>query len=391
MPEEHARLSASGSKKWLNCSGSLRLEEQFPDEGSGYAAEGTTAHKLAELKLLLAMKQITKKEFIKQAAELETDAEMDEHTEGYKDYVLERLAAVSGECPDAKLSVEERLELSEYVPDGFGTGDAVIVGFHVLEIIDLKYGKGVPVSARDNSQLMLYALGALTRYDWLYDVRKVRMHIYQPRIDNVDVCEKDTEELYMWGAWVKQRAKLALKKNAECVAGDYCDSGFCKARPICRAYNDEKQRLAYLDFKPPAELSEDEIAEVIGRADELAKWAKLVSDYALEQAVNHGARYPGFKLVEGRSCRTYTDEGAVTERLEGAGCAEEDITVKKLKGITDMEKILGKKRFAELLDGLVIKPAGKPVLVPESDKRPELNTENTARADFEDIINGGNS
>ena len=403
MPEEHARLSASGSKKWLNCPGSVRLEEQFPDEGSGYAAEGTTAHSLAELKLLEATGQITKKDFVKQASELETDAEMDEYTEGYKDYVLERFAAVSAECPDAKLSVEERLELSEYVPDGFGTGDAVIVGFHVLEIIDLKYGKGVPVSARDNSQLMLYALGALTRYDWLYDVRKVRMHIYQPRIDNVDVCEKDVEELYMWGSWVKQRAKLALKKNAECAAGDYCDSGFCKARPICRAYNDEKQRLAYLDFcmndankvrafmPPPAELSDEEIAEVIGRADELAKWAKLVSDYALDRAVNHGARYPGFKLVEGRSCRTYTDEAAVAERLESAGCSEDEITTKKLKGITDMEKLLGRKRFAELLDGLVIKPAGKPVLVPDSDKRPELNTTDTAKADFEDIINGGNS
>lgn len=391
MPEEHARLSASGSKKWTNCPGSVRLEEQFPDEGSSYAAEGTTAHALAELKLLEATGQITKKDFGKRASGLETDAEMDEYTEGYKDYVLERFAAVSAECPDAKLSVEERLELSEYVPDGFGTGDAVIVGFHVLEIIDLKYGKGVPVSARDNSQLMLYALGALTRYDWLYDVRKVRMHIYQPRIDNVDVCEKDAEELYMWGAWVRQRAKLALKKNAECVAGDYCDSGFCKARPICRAYNDEKQRLAYLDFKQPAELSDEEIAEIIGKADELAKWAKLVSDYALDRAVNHGARYPGFKLVEGRSCRTYTDETAVAERLENAGCSESDITVKKLKGITDMEKLLGKKRFAELLDGLVVKPAGKPVLVPETDKRPELNTTDTAKADFDDIINGGNS
>ena len=389
MPSEHARLSASGSKKWLNCPGSVRLEEKFADEGSGYAAEGTTAHALAELKLLAATGRITKEDFMKRTSELETDAEMDEYTEGYKDYVLERFAAVSAECPDAKLSVEERLELSEYVPDGFGTGDAVIVGFHVLEIIDLKYGRGVPVSAQDNPQLMLYALGALTRYDWLYDVRKVRMHIYQPRIDNVDMCEKDVEELYMWGSWVKQRAKQALRKNAACIAGDYCDSGFCKARPICRAYNDEKQRLAYLDFKQPAELSNEEIAEIIDKADELAKWAKLVSDYALDRAVNHGARYPGFKLVEGRSCRTYTDEAAVTERLENAGCSESDITVKKLKGITDMEKLLGKKRFAELLDGLVIKPTGKPVLVHESDKRPELNTSDTAKADFEDIINGG--
>lgn len=391
MPSEHARLSASGSKKWLNCPGSVRLEEKFADEGSEYASEGTAAHTLAELKLLEATGLITKKEFMQRAAELETDAEMDEYTEGYKDYVLERFAAVSAECPDAKLSVEERLELSEYVPDGFGTGDAVIVGFHVLEIIDLKYGRGVPVSAQDNPQLMLYALGALTRYDWLYDIRKVRMHIYQPRIDNIDMCEKDVEELYMWGSWVKQRAKLALKKKAECVAGDYCDSGFCKARPVCRAYNDEKQRLAYLDFKQPAELSDEEIAEIIDKADELAKWAKLVSDYALDRAVNHGVKYAGFKLVEGRSCRTYTDESAVTERLESAGCSEEDITTRKLKGITEMEKLLGKKRFAELLDGLIVKPAGRPVLVPETDKRPELNTVNAAKADFEDIINGGNS
>ena len=391
MPEEHARLSASGSKKWLNCPGSVRLEEKFPDDGSNYASEGTTAHALAELKLLEATGRITKKEFMQRAAELDTDAEMDEYTEGYKDYVLERFAAVSAECPDAKLNIEERLELSEYVPDGFGTGDAVIVGFHVLEIIDLKYGKGVPVSAQDNSQLMLYALGALSRYDWLYDVNTVRMHIYQPRIDNVDMRECDVAELYKWGAWVKQRAKLALKKKAECMAGDYCDSGFCKARPICRAYAEERSKLAYLDFKPPAELSDDEIAAVIDQADELAKWAKLVSDYTLDMAVNHGVRYAGFKLVEGRSCRTYTDETAVAERLESAGCSESDITVKKLKGITEMEKLLGKKRFAELLDGLIVKPAGKPVLVHENDKRPELNTTDTAKEDFADIINGGNS
>lgn len=392
MPDAHARLSASGSKKWLNCPGSIRLEEKFPDKGSDYAAEGTTAHTLGELKIKLALKKITRPTYHKKIAQLEINDEMQEYTDGYRDYVLERLNNARSVCDaDLILMVEERIDLTDYVPDGFGTGDAVLVGSGLLEIIDLKYGKGVKVSAEENTQLMLYALGALTAYDWMYDIETVRLHIYQPRIDNVDMWECSADKLKEWGEWVKERALLALEDDAPCCAGKYCDDGFCKARAVCRAYNEEKQKLAYLDFKRPDELDTDEIAEVLEQADTLAKWAKIVSEYALDQALNHGVRYPGFKLVEGRSNRTYTDEDAVIAKLlEDTAYTEKDILTRKLKGITDMEKMLGKKKFNALLSDLVVKPQGKPVLVRSEDKRPEINSNENAKADFKDILNGGN-
>lgn len=392
MPDTHARLSASGSKKWLNCPGSIRLEEKFDDSGSEYAAEGTTAHSLAELKLRLALKTISRPMYNKKTAELELNDEMQEYTDGYRDYVLERWNALRTACgADSRLLVEERIDLTDYVPEGFGTGDAVLVGQGVLEIIDLKYGKGVKVEAEENPQLMLYALGALVAYDWLYGIEAVRMHIYQPRIDNVDMWECTADKLLEWGEYVKGRAALALKDDAPCYAGKYCDEGFCKARAVCRAYNEEKLKLAYLDFKKPAELSEEEIAEVLDQADALAKWAKAVSDYALDQALNHGAKFPGFKLVEGRSNRSYTDEAAVIAAItERTDYTEADLTVKKIKGVTEMEKLLGKKIFASLLEGLVVKPQGKPVLVHTEDKRPEISSVDYAKKDFaEEILNGG--
>lgn len=390
MPDVHARLSASGSKKWLNCPGSVRLEEKFTDSGSEYAAEGTTAHTLGELKISLALKSITRPTYHKRVKQLDTNDEMEEYTDGYLDYVLERFNALCGECADSRLMVEERIDLSDFVPDGFGTGDAVLVGGGVLEIIDLKYGKGVKVEAAENTQLMLYALGALTAYDWLYGIDTVRLHIYQPRLDNVDVWECTADSLREWGEWVKERAALALEEDAPCCAGKYCDDCFCKARAVCRAYTEEKQKLAYLDFKRPAELDDDEIAEVLDQADALAKWAKAVSEYALDQALNHGVRYPGFKLVEGRSNRAYTDEDKViTTLIDNTNYTEKDILVRKLKGITEMEKLLGKKKFGELLGDLVVKPQGKPVLVHTEDKRPEINSNENAKADFEEILNGG--
>lgn len=393
MPEAHARLSASGSKKWLNCPGSIRLEENIIDSGSEYAAEGTTAHTLGELKIRLALKEITRPAYHKKIAQLEINDEMQEYTDGYRDYVLERYGAMVAECgADNLLMIEERIDLTDYVPEGFGTGDAVLVGSGLLEIVDLKYGKGVKVAAEENTQLMLYALGALIAWDWLYNIERVRLHIYQPRIDNVDMWECSADKLREWGEWVKERAALALEEDAPCCAGKYCDEGFCKARAICRAYTEEKQRLAYLDFKRPVELDEDEIAEVLDQADALAKWAKAVSDYALDQALNHGVRYPGFKLVEGRSNRTYTDENAVIAKLlTDTAYHEKDILTRKLKGITEMEKLLGRKKFDAVLGDLVVKPQGKPVLVHIEDKRPEINSNENAKADFMEVINNGRS
>ena len=386
MPEVHARLSASGSKKWINCPASVSMEEDFPETESEYAKEGTIAHSLGELKIKYALGEISRVRYHKESDSLDTDRDMQDYTDSYKDFVIEHFNAVKALSPNAVLLVEQRIDFSDYVPDGFGTGDAVIVGNGILEIIDLKYGKGVRVGAEDNSQLMLYALGALVEYDWLYSIHTVRMSIYQPRIDNIDTAETTAENLYSWGEWVSIRAGIACGSAAFCAAGKHCDEGFCKARPVCRAYNEEKQRLAYLDFKPPDKLTDEEIAEVLDTADSLSKWAKSVSDFALDRALNHGVKYPGFKLVEGRSNRTYTDEAEVVHRvLENTAFTEDDIIIKKVKGITDMERLLGKKQFGIVLDGLIVKPQGKPTLVHSEDKRPELNTFASAADDFKNI------
>lgn len=387
MPDVHARLSASGSKKWINCPASVAMEEKFPDKGSEFAKEGTTAHSLAELKIRYALGQLTRVAYHKAADLLDTDEDMQDYTDSYRDFVIERYNAARALSPDTMLLVEQRLDFSDYVPDGFGTGDAVIISGGKTEIIDLKYGKGVPVAAEDNSQLMLYSLGALVAYDWLYNISKVRMTIYQPRIDNIDTAGITADELYDWGEWVSSRAGLALGSAAFCSAGKHCDDGFCKARPTCRAYNEHKQSLAYLDFKPPDELTAEEIAEVLDSADSLAKWAKTVSDFALDSALNHGVKYPGYKLVEGRSNRTYTDEAAAEKAvLDNTDLTEDDIIIKKLKGITEMENLLGRKQFGTVLSGLVVKPQGKPVLVRSEDRRPELNTAEKAAEDFKNII-----
>lgn len=389
MPETHAKLSASGSKKWLNCPGSVQLEAQFPDTVSSYAAEGTTAHALAEAKINLAMKSISRVNYHKLTEKLDTNTDMEEYTDGYRDFVLERYNAALQKSKDAVLAVEIQIDLSAWIPGGFGTGDAVIISPGALEIIDLKYGQGVPVSAKDNTQLRLYALGALDCYDYLYDIKTVTMTIYQPRIDNISSVTVNSLELYEWGFdVVREKAKIANDDSVlECVAGKHCDEGFCKARPVCRAYAEQKQKLAVYDFKPPEKLSVDEIAEIIDQADSLCKWAKLVKDYALEQALNNGVKFPGFKLVEGRSNRTYTDdEKAIAVKLAENGYTEEQIYTKKLKGITEMEKLLGKTEFQHILNGFIVKPQGAPTLVPIEDKRPEINSAQQAKEDFKEFI-----
>lgn len=388
MPETHARLSASGSKKWLNCPGCIQLEAQFPDATSQYAAEGTTAHALGEAKINLAMKKISRIGYHKQVEKLDIEEDMQDYTDGYRDFVLERYNSALQHSKDAVLAVERQIDLSSYIPDGFGTGDAVIISTGALEIIDLKYGQGVSVSAKSNPQLRLYALGALDCYDYLYDIDTVTMTIYQPRIDNISSETMTAGELYKWGEKVKEKAKIANDdKVIDCIAGKHCDDGFCKARPICRAYAEQKQKLAVYDFRPPEKLSTDEIAEIIDQADSLCKWAKLVKDYALSKALNDGIRFPGFKLVEGRSNRTYTgDEEEIVARLTESGYTEKQIFSKKLKGITDMEKLLGKVDFQHILGDYVIKPQGAPTLVPTEDKRPEINSVQQAREDFKEII-----
>jgi len=254
-----------------------------------------------------------------------------------------------------------------------------------LEIVDLKFGKGVPVSAEDNPQMRLYGLGALNQYDCLYDIRTVAMTIMQPRLDSVSTEELAADVLVAWGDEdVKPRAQLAYKGEGEPVAGDHCR--FCKVKAVCRARAELNLEMAKYDFQDPPLLSHDEIADILFKAEELRAWASDVQAYALDQAENHGVKFPGWKLVEGRSNRKYLDEEKVAETLTAAGYEEDRLFIKSLLGITAMEKFIGKKKFAELLKELVVKPAGKPTLVPESDKRPEINSAAAAAEDFKEVF-----
>ncbi len=389
MPEIHARLSASGAKKWINCPGSVQMEEQFEDKVSEFAAEGTKAHALGELKIKRQLNRIKPAEYSDKLTELgEIPADMTEYAEGYRDFVMERYNEVLRTTPDAKLLIEQRLDFSRWVPGGFGTGDAVIVGDGALEIIDLKYGTGVKVPAENNPQLRLYALGALELFDFLYDIEVVRTTIYQPRMDNISSENLSLEDLNDWGRAIAERAEKAADDSiTERIAGGHCDSGFCKARAICRAYADKKTELAKYEFTKPSKLSEEEIAEIIEQSESLSKWAKLVADYALDRAVNHHMLIPGYKLVEGKSNRKYCKSDKEIECiLTEQGYKAEELYEHKLKGIGEMEKLMGKSKFSKLLKDCVIKPPGKPTLVPIDDKRPAIGSSDSAADDFKDAI-----
>lgn len=384
---QHAKLSASGAKKWIACPGSVVLEAQFPDDSSTYAEAGTTAHSLGEAKIKLATKAYTKAKYHKAIKDLEITEEMEEYTDGYRDFVLERFNAAKAQTPDAQLLLEQRLDFSGWVPGGFGTGDCVIVASGYLEVIDLKYGQGVLVSVTDNPQLRLYALGALEAWDYLYGINGITMTIYQPRMDNISTETISLDDLIYWGESVVEAAELADSGTDECHAGSHCDDCFCKARPVCRAYAESCSQLAALDFKRPSLLSEEEVSEVLELSGRLTKWAKMVKDYALEQA-KAGVKYPGYRLVDGKSSRSYNlPDEEILALLTEAGYDEDDLIVSALRTVADMEHFLGKTEFNTLLGSAVNKTSGAPTLVPIDDKRPEINSVAAAKEDFEAIIN----
>lgn len=385
---KHAVLSASGSERWLACPPSARLEQEFESNTSIYAEEGRFAHHLAELYLRHYLGVITKEQLNARIEELKKNEfysqEMEDHVQTYVDIAAEKINAARAKSKDAIVFLEQRLDFSYWVPEGFGTGDLVLVADGVVEVVDLKYGKGVPVSAIGNTQMRLYGLGAFWYYDMLYDIDVVRMTIVQPRLDSISTEELSAAELLKWGnKTVRPIAKLAFDGKGEFVAGEHCR--FCKARYTCRARAEANLEIAKYEFRDPPLLEQDEIAEVLGQATELRSWVADVLDYALVQARDHGAHWPGWKLVEGRSNRKYVDDDAVADVLKCAGYEHADIFEEVLKGITKMEKLLGKKKFTELLTDaeLVIKPPGKPTLVPESDKRPEIDPLASAKKDFE--------
>lgn len=371
-PSKHAVLSASSAHRWLHCPPSALLANGHGDTPSQAALQGTAAHALAEHKLRRALKQ----QFKRPVSEFEDD-EMDAYTDDYVEFVLEQYAKAQEASADALIYIEQRLDFSHLVPDGFGTGDCLIIADGTLQVIDLKYGLGVLVEAEANPQLQLYALGALRLFDALYDISEVTVTIFQPRRENISSWTIPVNELQAWAQTVlKPAAELAASGGGEFAAGSWCQ--FCPIAATCRARAEANLTLAKHEFAPPAELSTDEVADVLTRIPELTKWAGDVQDYALAKALT-GEHYAGFKLVAGRSVRKYTDETAVAETAKAAGYR--DIYKQSLLTITAMEKLMGKKAFAEILGNLVVKPEGKPTLVPLSDKRPEL-TMSSAADDF---------
>lgn len=371
----HARFSPSSGKRYLSCPPSLRLEEQFEDEQSPYAAEGTAGHAMAEY---LINKHLKKR--VKRPVSDYYSDELMEAVEDYTSYGIEVIEKAKQDCDSPFVAVELRVSLDHRVEGCFGTADLVVVDSKKVHIIDLKLGKGVMVDAEQNVQLMIYGLGVLDMLECLYDIETVELTIVQPRLEHLSTWEISAEELKKWGAEVfEPGANMALAGEGTYSAGDHCR--FCKARFKCRERANEYLKLAQMEFAEPPLLSDEEVAEVLAKADALKKWAEEIYTYAQNEAIVNHKEWPGYKLVLGRSNRKYTDEEDVAKAATEAGYT--DIYKSTLIGITEMERLMGKKKFNEILGAYVYKPDGKVTLVPDSDKREAINL-STAEADFKE-------
>ena len=369
MPDKHAFLSPSSAERWVHCPPSAWLSEQFPDQGSVFASEGTEAHRLCEYLLHqeLGIPDVDPRPSLQYYTE-----EMEEAAQGYVQFVRERIAEFPAVHEPPLVMVEQQVDLRLYIPESMGTSDCVILGDNEIAIIDFKYGMHrVPATSL---QLRIYALGACEMFRDLYMIDKVRMYIYQPRIGSAEKAEMSMEELY---AWVREelepRAQEAFAGKGEFACGEWCRN--CRARRNCRELAAHQLEIAKFDFKDPPLLTDEEVAEVLSRADSLAAWANGVKEYALQAALD-GRRFAGWKLVEGKSIRKFADDNAAEARVAAAGY---DPYEKKMLSLTALEKLMGKKNFQNLLSDLVVRTEGKPVLVPVSDRREEITV---AAADF---------
>ena len=381
MPGTHALLSPSSSHRWLNCTASPLLEAKVPNVDTDFTKVGTLAHACCSFKLksLLSLPLGAEGEEMTELRDYYT-GEMDEHTETYVNIILDKLGDAKKSTKDAQLLVETRLDFSKYIPDSYGTADAIIIADGLMEVIDFKYGKGVAVDANENSQMMIYALGAYEAFSFEYNIKRVRMTIVQPRLANLSEYELDTKDLLLWAETVlTPKSKEAASGKGQQKAGDWCR--FCRVKATCKAM----AALAEDTCKDtdPKLLTPEEIAvNILPRMDAIKSWLTSVEEYTLQQALD-GTRYPGYKLVEGRSVRKIADADAMLKALTDSGCKEEDVMrAPELRTLTDLEKLVGKKKLADIGGELIVKPAGKPTLVPESDKRPALNS---AEEDFKGI------
>ena len=396
MPDVHALLSASSSKQWLHCPPSVRLQENFPNESSVYAEEGTFAHEVCEYKVRKYLKERVKRP---QSEEYDTE-EIEQITDVYAEFVISIIEKMKENGCEPLAFVEERVDYSHIAPSGFGTADMLIIGKDeqgrgILHVCDFKTGAGVFVDADHNSQMMLYAIGALAAYGFLYDIEIVRMSIIQPRLDNISTFECSRQELEDWGESIRPTALLAYEGKGEQHPGDWCR--FCRAKPVCKACADEALALCredFLDldagafddtaeesdmtapyeadtqtavFKQPGLIPINELAEILPTLNRISSWIEAVFAFVSSEAINHGIPIPGYKVVEGRSKRVFTDTKAVVDTAVQNGYT--DLYKQTLITLTEFEKMMGKKKFNELLGQYVAKPPGKLALVPESDPR----------------------
>lgn len=373
MPTQHALLSASSSNRWIHCPPSVRLSEQFENKTSDFARQGTDAHTLCEYKL----HKLLGDDVEDPTPSLEFyDEEMEQCAESYATFVMEEVAKARQTTADPIVIVEQQLDFSRFVPDGFGTGDCLVIADGTLSVIDMKYGLGILVDAYQNPQMMCYALGALELFDGIYDIQEVKMTIFQPRRENVSTYTLPKEELLQWANEVlAPAAQLAYKGEGEYQCGKWC--GFCPAKNKCRARAEQNLELAKYEFKKPDLLEDDEIEVILEKVDDLVSWSNDIKEYALKLALD-GKQWANHKLVEGRSTRKYSNDNNVAAAVIKAGYDPYD---KKLLGVTAMTKTLGKAKFDELLSDYIINPPGKLTLVTNDDKR-QVVTINNVNEEF---------
>ena len=391
MPGTHALLSASSAHRWLNCTPSARLEEQYEEQTSVYAEEGSLAHHYAEIELKHAIgsASIDSVKYLSELKKIKSDElynpEMDEYVGVYVSFVMETYGAIQRVCPDAELIIEGRLSFDQWVPNGYGTGDAVIVADKEIHVIDFKYGKGVAVEVVGNPQFRLYALGAYNEYSLLYGVDSITTTVVQPRLDVIASETLTAKELLDWGDEIKPIAWKAYDGEGIETIGDHCK--FCKHKINCKALKIEANKMAKKAFEKvqPSTMRPKTIADLLTKKDIVIDYLKAIADWALVEVRDNGLNLPGYKLVEGRSNRKYLDEDKVVAALQEAGFNPDDFYEVKLKGVTAMDNLLAKANKKDVLDGLIVKPEGAPVLVPETDKRKEWQPKQTAEEAFKDV------
>lgn len=379
----HALLSPSSSHRWLNCTPSARLEEKVEDQGSSFAEEGTCAHALCEIKLRDLMGYQPEPNEFEELKDKWYDKSMEDYTDEYVTLVYGKYLDAQKKDPNALLFIEKTLDFSSWIPESFGTCDAIIVSEGEIEVFDFKYGKGVEVSAVENPQMMIYALGAMVDYDLEYNIKTVRMTIVQPRVSNFSEWEISMADLRKWAnETLAVKARLAIMGEGEHQAGGWCK--FCKIKARCSALAN-KMMACYTQNEVKELITDEQMGDILTLIPTIKTWCTAVEDYALAQALN-GKHFKGHKLVEGRAIRKVTDSDTLIARLLDAGHSTSDIfKPAELRSLGDLEKVAGKKKFAELAKGCIEKPQGKPTLAPESDKRQEWNV-SSAALDFKDII-----